>query len=121
MGVSIRTTNADLSHSYSTFGKVREVLGDLAGVKLSDMSEYFDKGLWGFWKPEDEVPDDLIYLQSHQDCEGILMPYTAGKIAARVRRLLSEHDIDPVMRKIIVELVEVLERAAEEFEVVMFS
>ena len=49
------------------------------------------------------------------------MPYTAAKIAARVRRILSEHDFEPEWRKTIVELVEVLEDADENYEVVMFK
>lgn len=121
MGVSISTKNKDWSRSYGTFGKVRRLLGDAAGISLESVYDYFEKGLWGFWKPDDTVPDDLIYLQSHFDCDGIFMPYTAGKIAARVRRILSEHDFEPEWRKTIVELVEVLEDAAENYEVVMFT
>lgn len=121
MGVSISTREVDWSYSYGTFNRVREILGEAAGVPLGSVSEYFDKGLWGFWTPDDEVPDDLIFLQSHQDCEGILMPYTAERIAYRIRKILSELDTDPEMREIIVGLVEVLENSAEEYEVVMFS
>lgn len=121
MGVSISTSQKSWDRSYTGFNRVREILGEAAGVPLNSVHEYFDKGLWGFWEPGDTVPDDLIYLQSHQDCEGIFMPYTAERIAIRIRKILSESDFDAETRKTIVELVEVLEDSAENYEVVMFS
>lgn len=122
MGLDISAGTKDWHASYGGFNRIREHLGELAGVPLHEVKEHFTKGLYGFWYPNDTVPDDLIFLQAHYDCEGILMPYTAEKIAARVRTLLSASTTtDPDMRAHILEFVELLEHAAEEYEVVMFS
>lgn len=121
MGLHMSTKNKSWSHSYGSFGAIRKKLGELTGVSLDEMEPYSEKGLIGFWLPDDEVDDDLIILQSHYDHDGILMPYTAGKIAARVRRILSESDIDAELRDIIVQMVEVFEDAEENWEVVMFG
>jgi hypothetical protein len=121
MGLSMSTSRKSWSHSYTTFGHVRRVLGDLSGVRVDEVSEHFDKGLMGFWSPSDEVSDPMVFLQSHYDTEGILMPYTAAVLAERIRNLLSESDVEKPDRDLIIEMVEVFEDAAENYEVVMFT
>ncbi len=123
------------SYNYGIFQDVRDGLARAVGrVDRHDglRGQYTPQALMGFWVEEEhfwglgpngqrEVSDDLDYLLLHQDCLGIFMPYTSAKVAARLKDILARCEFPPIRRRHIVELMDLLEWAGEEDQIVEFA
>ena len=74
------------SASYSTFGDFRRAILEAAPDYVPiPTSELTDERIQGFWLHQ---PDDaLAFLIEHSDCDGVILPYDAGRLADRLEGL----------------------------------
>lgn len=128
-------------YSPTAFAILRDVVALSLGYedrKEAYAGRHTDLTLMGFWiDPDDrfatqpvEAPaDDIDYLMLHQDVEGILMPWCAGRVADRLRDILAHMEDDRFFhiwpkfstKRHMIELMDLLDYAREESEVVVFS
>jgi len=127
-----------LSYGYSGFQSVRLAIGKALGYEdyRKELRDKFtDYALMGFWidpeetwvlAPAEEPEDDIEYLLLHQDCAGILLPWTSRRIAARLRDVIAHIPDDSVWptfntRLQTIELLDFLDYAGENGYIVEFA
>ena len=92
MGLSIYSGDDRVWHSsYSYFGDFRRELCDAAGVDIVALCESADEdekqGLWLY-----QPAEPLAFLIAHSDCDGVILPYNAGRLAERLGDLVNAVD-----------------------------
>ena len=92
MGLSIYSNDDRVwASSYSYFGDFRRELCDAAGISITELCENLtDDQLQGLWLHQPDEP--LAFLVAHSDCDGVILPYNAGRLAERLKELV--HSID---------------------------
>ncbi len=126
-------------YGYGALARVRDAIAAAMGIENRRdhyADRFTDYALLGFWvDPETTIitddpiltpEDDIEYLMLHQDCEGILMPWTSRRIAARLKDILVHVEDDEVWnskstRKLTVELLDLLEWAGEDGVLLEFT
>ena len=90
MGLAIYLNeNVVWSSSYSGFGAWRDELAKAAGVPdwrtSGNPTEEEVMGLWAH-----QPKDPLSFVLQHSDCDGVILPDNAGRLARRLRGLLDD-------------------------------
>jgi len=123
--------------SYGGFARMRDLIAEAAGFDRHThyKGRFTPYSLKGYWiDPYDfdirmsglpldsieEVEDDIDYLLLHSDCDGILPPFAAGKVAARLSDLIYKIE-DGYYREQIHSLMVFLRTASENGNIVEFA
>lgn len=137
MGLDMVAGDSTWHASYGGFANLRDQIAEAAGFDRRTHYEgrFTPHALKGYWiDPDDfdirmsglprdnieEVQDDIDYLLLHSDCDGILPPFAAGKVAARLSDLIYKIE-DAYDRERAQSLVEFLREASEDGNIVEFA
>lgn len=82
-------TSHDCWHGpYSSFHRFRRNLAQRIGVDLDEYIGYSKTGT----KELSSIEHDIMPLLNHSDCDGILTPEEAGRIAKGLQQILDSYD-----------------------------